>query len=72
MADKENLLRQGEETLKEAMDSAKKEVSAIKEKTDHTLMEWKTKAEAEYKRLKEELEQKAQPLWDKEGARGIP
>lgn len=65
VADKENLLRQGEETLKEAMDSAKKEVSAIKEKTDQTLMEWKTKAETEYKRLKEELEKKAQPLGDK-------
>jgi len=65
VADKENLLRQGEKTLKEAMDSATKEVSAIKEKTDQTLMEWKTKAEAEYKRLKEELEKKAQPLGDK-------
>ena len=65
VADKENLLRQGEKTLKEAMDSAKKEVSAIKEKTDQTLMEWKTKAEAEYKRLKEELEKRAQPLGDK-------
>ena len=65
VADKENLLRQGEETLKEAMDSAKKEVSAIKEKTDQTLMEWKTRAEAEYKRLREELEKKAQPLGDK-------
>jgi thioredoxin-dependent peroxiredoxin len=65
MADKENLIRQGEKTLREAMDSAKKEVAAIKEKTDQTLMEWKTKAEAEYKRLKEELEKKAQPLGDK-------
>ncbi len=65
VADKENLLRQGEKTLKEAMDSAKKEVSAIKEKTDQTLMEWKTKAEAEYKRLKEELEKKTQPLGEK-------
>jgi thiol peroxidase len=65
MADKENLIRQGEKTLREAMGSAKKEVAAIKEKTDQTLMEWKTKAEAEYKRLKEELEKKAQPLGDK-------
>ncbi len=65
VAEKENLLRQGEKTLKEAMESAKKEVSAVKEKTDQTLMEWKTKAEAEYKRLKEELEKKTQPLADK-------
>jgi thiol peroxidase len=65
VADKENLLRQGESTLKEAMDSAKQEVSAIKEKTDQTLMEWKTKAETEFKRLKEELEKKAHPLGDK-------
>ena len=65
VAAKENLLRQGEKTLKEAMDSAKKEVSAIKEKTDQTLMEWKAKAEAEYKRLKEELEKKTQPLGEK-------
>jgi thiol peroxidase len=65
VAEKETLLRQGEKTLKEAMESAKKEVSAVKEKTDQTLMEWKTKAEAEYKRLKEELEKKTQPLADK-------
>lgn len=65
MADKESLIRQGEKTLREAMDSAKKEVSAIKEKTDQTLTEWKTRAEAEYKRLKEEVEKKTQPLGDK-------
>jgi thioredoxin-dependent peroxiredoxin len=59
LADKKDVLRQGEETILEAMGKAKEEISAIKAKTDQTLMDWKSKAEAEYKKLKEELEKKA-------------
>jgi thiol peroxidase len=65
IADKQGFLREGENTVREAMGKAQEEISAIKEKTDRTLMEWKGKAEAEYKRLKEELEKKAQPWGDK-------
>jgi thiol peroxidase len=65
LADKQGFLREGENTVREAMGKAQEEISAIKEKTDRTLMEWKGKAEAEYKRLKEELEKKAQPWGDK-------
>jgi len=65
IAGKQGVLREGEETVREAMGKAQEEISAIKEKTDRTLMEWKGKAEAEYKRLKEELEKKAQPWGDK-------
>lgn len=60
LADKKEILRQGEETILEAMGKAKEEISAIKAKTDQTLMEWKSKAEAEYKKLKEELEKQAE------------
>ncbi len=60
LADKKDILRQGEETILEAMGKAKEEISAIKAKTDQTLMEWKSKAEAEYKKLKEELEKQAE------------
>ncbi len=62
LANKENIIRQSEKTLKEAMGSAGKEVSAIREKTNQTLSEWKGKAEAEYKKLREELENKSQVL----------
>jgi thiol peroxidase len=62
LADKENIIRQSEKTLKEAMGSAEKEVSAIREKTNQTLSEWRGKAEAEYKKLREELENKSQAL----------
>jgi len=60
LADKKDVLRQGEETILEAMGKAKEEISAIKAKTDQTLMDWKSKAEAEYKKLKEDLEKKAE------------
>jgi thiol peroxidase len=62
LAQKEKIIQQSEKTLREAMDMAGKEVSAAKEKTNHTLAEWKNKAEAEYGRLKEELENKTQTL----------
>lgn len=65
LADKQEVLREGEKTVREAMGMAQEEISAIKQKTDQTLMEWKGKAEAEYKRLKDELEKKAQPWGDK-------
>ena len=65
LAEKEQALRQNEKILKEAMDMAGKEVSAIKEKTNQALSEWKNKAEAEYKRLREELESKTQGLGGK-------
>jgi thiol peroxidase len=65
LADKQGVLRDGEKTVREAMGMAQEEISAIKKKTDQTLMEWKGKAEAEYKRLKEELEKKGQPWGDK-------
>jgi thioredoxin-dependent peroxiredoxin len=60
LADKKDVLRQGEATILEAMGKAKEEISAIKAKTDQTLMDWKAKAEAEYKKLKEDLEKKAE------------
>jgi vacuolar-type H+-ATPase subunit H len=60
LAEKQDILRQGEETILEAMGKAKEEISAIKAKTDQTLMDWKNKAEAEYKKLKEELEKRAE------------
>jgi thioredoxin-dependent peroxiredoxin len=60
LAEKQEVLRQGEETILEAMGKAKEEISAIKAKTDQTLMDWKNKAEAEYKKLKEELEKRAE------------
>jgi thiol peroxidase len=62
LADKENIIRQSEKTLKEAMGMAGKEVSAIREKTNQTLSEWRGKAETEYKKLREELENKSQTL----------
>jgi thiol peroxidase len=62
LAQKEKIIQQSEKTLKEAMDMAGKEVSAAKEKTNHTLAEWKSKAEAEYGRMKEELENKTKAL----------
>jgi thiol peroxidase len=62
LADKENMIRQSEKTLKEAMEMAGKEVSAIREKTNQTLSEWRGKAETEYKKLREELESKSQTL----------
>ena len=62
LADKENMIRQSEKTLKEAMGMAGKEVSAIREKTNQTLSEWRGKAETEYKKLREELENKSQTL----------
>ena len=62
LSDKENMIRQSEKTLKEAMGMAGKEVSAIREKTNQTLSEWRGKAETEYKRLREELENKSQAL----------
>lgn len=62
LTDKENMIRQSEKTLKEAMGMAGKEVSAIREKTNQTLSEWRGKAETEYKKLREELENKSQAL----------
>jgi thiol peroxidase len=62
LAGKEDMIRQSEKTLKEAMGMAGKEVSAIREKTNQTLSEWRGKAEAEYKKLREELENKTQAL----------
>ena len=62
LADKENIIRQSEKTLKEAMGMAGKEVSAIREKTNQTLSEWRGKAEIEYKKLREEVENKSQSL----------
>ena len=62
LTDKENMIRQSEKTLKEAMGMAGKEVSAIREKTNQTLSEWRGKAEIEYKKLREELENKSQAL----------
>jgi thiol peroxidase len=62
LAQKEKIIQQSEKTLREAMDMAGKEVSAVKEKTNHTLADWKNKAEAEYGRLKQELENKTQAL----------
>ena len=60
LAERQEDLRQGEKTIREAMGKATEEISAIKAKTDQTLMDWKSKAEAEYKKLKEELEKKAE------------
>ena len=60
LAAKQEDLRQGEKTVLEAMGKAKEEIAAIKAKTDQTLLEWKKKAEAEYKKLKEDLEKKAE------------
>jgi thiol peroxidase len=60
LAEKQDILRQGEKTILEAMGKAKEEISAIKAKTNQTLMDWKSKAEAEYKKLKEEVEKKAE------------
>jgi len=62
LSGKEGMIQQSEKTLKEAMGMAGKEVSAIREKTNQTLSEWRGKAEAEYKRLREELENKTQGL----------
>jgi len=62
LADKEQVIRQSEKTLKEAMAMAGKEVSAIREKTSQTFSEWRSKAEVEYKKIREELEKKAQAL----------
>ena len=60
LAERQEDLRQGEKTIREAIGKATEEISAIKAKTDQTLMDWKSKAEAEYKKLKEELEKKAE------------
>jgi thioredoxin-dependent peroxiredoxin len=65
LADKETVIRQSEKTLKEAIGMAGKEVAGIREKTNQTLSEWRGKAEAEYKKLREELEKKSQALAEK-------
>ncbi len=65
LTDRENVIRQSEKTLKEAIAMAGKEVAGIREKTNQTLSEWRGKAEAEYKKLREELEKKSQALAEK-------
>ena len=65
LTDRENVIRQSEKTLKEAIGMAGKEVAGIREKTNQTLSEWRGKAEAEYKKLREELEKKSQALAEK-------
>ena len=62
LAEKELMIRQSEKTLREAMENAGEEVNAIRDKTSQTLSEWKSKAEAEYRKLREELEGKSQAL----------
>lgn len=62
LTDKENVIHHSEKTLKEAIAMAGKEVSGIREKTNQTLSEWRGKAEAEYKKLRDELEKKSQAL----------
>jgi hypothetical protein len=41
LTDKKGVLREGEKTVREAMGRAQEEISAIKEKTDRTLTEWR-------------------------------
>ena len=62
LAEKEDIIRESQKTLRETMAQAGKEVSLLKEKTSQSILEMKSKAEAEAKTLKEELEAKGKAL----------
>jgi thiol peroxidase len=62
LAEKEEIIRESQKTLRETMAQAGKEVSLLKEKTSQSILEMKSKAEAEAKKLKEELEAKGKAL----------
>ncbi len=62
LAEKEEIIRESQKTLRETMAQAGKEVSLLKEKTSQSILEMKSKAEAEAKNLKEELEAKGKAL----------
>lgn len=66
LEDKEDIIRQSEKTLREAIGKVGKEVSAIKERTNQTLSEWRAKADAENKKLKADLQEISQALTAKE------
>ena len=67
LAEKEEIIRESQKTLRETMAQAGKEVSLLKEKTSQSILEMKSKAEAEAKNLKEELEAKGKALRGKVG-----
>ncbi len=62
VAEKEEIIRESQKTFRETMAQAGKEVSILKEKTSQSIMEMKSKAEAEVKNLKEELEAQGRAL----------
>ncbi len=65
LAEKEEIIRESQKTLRETMAQAGKEVSLLKEKTSQSIMEMKRKAEAEARKLKEELEAQRKALGGK-------
>lgn len=62
LAEKEKMIRESQKTFRETMAQAGREVSALKEKTNQSILEMKSKVGAEVKKLKEELEAKSKAL----------
>jgi thioredoxin-dependent peroxiredoxin len=62
LAEKEEIIRENIQILRETAESAGKEVTAFKEKTTQSLNDLKAKAETEAKKLKNELEAKSEAL----------
>jgi thiol peroxidase len=62
LADKEEIIRESQETIRETMAQAGREIAILKEKTSQSILEMKGKAEAEVKKLKEELEAQEKTL----------
>jgi thiol peroxidase len=62
LAEKEKTIIESQKTFKETMTQAGKELSVLKDKTSQSILDMKNKADAELKKLKEELEAKGKAL----------
>jgi len=62
LAEKEKIIRESQKIFKETMAKAGREVTALKEKTGQSLLEIKSRADVEARKLKEELEAKGKAL----------
>ena len=62
LAEKEKIIRESEKILKETARNAGNEIIGLKKKMDQSILDLKSKAGAEIKKLKEEVEVKGQAL----------